>query len=308
MSNYHNPVMLKEAIKILNIKPGAWYIDCNLGGGGHTEGILKEGGRVLAIDLDADAIVEVAANHNLTVVQKDGHLECISDHLILFQSNFVNIQHIVNQLNLADVKGVLFDLGVSSFQLEEGSRGFSFNADAPLDMRMDQKSQIPTAADLVNGLHEGELSELFWKLGEENFAKVIAKKIIDYRKTKRIGTTDELARVILMVRRRSPSDRTHPATRVFQALRIAVNDELNSLKTALPASFNVLDKGGVLAVISFHSLEDRIAKDYFRILEEDGKGLVQTKKPITPTDEEIYSNPRSRSGKLRIIKKLAYIS
>lgn len=288
----------------LNIKSSKWYIDCNLGGGGHTKKLLAAGGKVLGIDLDAEAIREVAENHNLPIVEKDGHLECFSDDLILIQSNFANIQQVASQLLLKDVGGILFDLGVSSYQLESSPRGFSFNSDAPLDMRMDQNATIPTAADLVNGLHEGELSELFWKLGEENFAKVIARKIVEYRKTKRIETTDELARVILAVRRRSPSDRTHPATRVFQALRIAVNDELNSLKTALPASFNVLDKGGVLAVISFHSLEDRIVKDFFKKLNDGGYAELLTKKPLTPSNDEVERNPRSRSGKLRLIKKL----
>lgn len=316
MSNYHIPVLLNEVLGGLNIEPNSWYIDCNLGGGGHTEGILKKGGKVIGIDLDADAISEVARKHKLEVIQKEDYLEVVSDKLILYQSNFANIAQVVFDINenvipklvegSADftIKGILFDLGVSSYQLEKDERGFSFNNEAPLDMRMDQTAQIPTAADLVNALHEGELSELFLKLGEENFARPIAKKIVEYRKTKPIQTTDELAKIILSVRRRSPSDRTHPATRVFQALRIAVNDELNSLRTALPASFETLSKGGRLAVISFHSLEDRIVKEYFRELSDSSQAILINKKIITPTDKEIDQNPRSRSGKLRIIEKI----
>ncbi len=202
------------------------------------------------------------------------------------------------------VHGILFDLGVSSFQLEKADRGFSFNLDAELDMRMDQSSSSPKAKDLVNALHEGELSELFFKLGEENFAKKIAKKIVEYRKTKLIETTNELARIILSARPRSSSDRTHPATRVFQALRIAVNDELNSLKEALPNALEVLDKGGKMVVISFHSLEDRIVKNFFKEWEENGLAKLLTKKPLEPANEETLNNTRARSGKLRVTEKL----
>lgn len=304
MSKFHIPVLLEEVLTGLNIQPGSWYIDCNLGGGGHTEAILKSGGKVLGIDLDREAISEVAKNHNLEVVEKENHLTAFSDNLILYQANFSQIQHIVNQLDLKDIQGVLFDLGVSSFQLDEDQRGFSFTKDAPLDMRMDQAATIPTAADLVNGLHEGELAELFFKLGEENFSRPIARAIVEKRQLNKIETTDQLARIILSVRRRIPSDRTHPATRVFQALRIAVNDELNSLREAIPASFDILDSGGRLVVISFHSLEDRIVKDYFQRFEKSSKAQLINKKPITATEKEEEENPRSRSSKLRILQKI----
>lgn len=187
----------------------------------------------------------------------------VSDNLILYQSNFSEINTVVKKIGIKDIQGVLFDLGVSSFQLETAERGFSFNADAPLDMRMDQSLSV-TAADLINGLHEKELSELFWKLGEENYARVIAKRIVESRQKGKIETTDQLARVILSVRKRSDVDRTHPATRVFQALRIAVNDELNSLKVALPRALEILSPRGRLVVISFHSLEDRIVKKFLK--------------------------------------------
>ncbi len=300
MSTYHIPVMLKEVLELLQIKRDHWYVDCNLGGGGHTEGILKAGGNVLGIDLDPEAIAEVSANLK-------EHIE--SKRLILKQTNFVNIASAVleikamKQFNNLTISGILFDLGVSTHQLEEAERGFSFNSDAPLDMRMDA-TKGASAKDLVNGLYEKELAELFLKLGEENWSKPIARRIVQYREKKLIETTNELANIILSVRRRSPSDRTHPATRIFQALRIAVNDELNSLKEALPKAFEVLEPGGRIVVISFHSLEDRIVKNYFRDLEERRLGKIITDKPIETSDEETLENPRSRSAKLRVIEKI----
>lgn len=288
MSNYHTPVMLNEVLDYLDVKPGSWYVDCNLGGGGHTAGILEKGGKVIGIDLDPDAINEVK--------NKFGELKNLS----LYQGNFFEIKDAVGAKKIA---GVLYDLGVSSYQLETPERGFSFGKDAPLDMRMDKSKPVATAADLVNGLHQKELAELFWKLGEENFAKAIARKIVEERKNKKIETTSELANVILKVRKRSEKDRTHPATRVFQALRIAVNDELNSLKESLPQAWEVLEPGGRLAVISFHSLEDRIVKGFMNEMVKSKKAKTLTKKPIEPTEEEILQNPRARSGKLRIIEK-----
>lgn len=258
----------------------------------------------MAIDLDPDAINEAANNFGLKVAEENGRLVAKSDKIILYQSNFSNLQSVATELNLLPVGGILFDLGVSTHQLETPERGFSFNIDAPLDMRMNPKSSMVTAADLVNGLYEKELAELFWNLGEENFSKPIAKRIVEARQKKKIETTNELAQIVLSVRHRTPSDRTHPATRVFQALRIAVNDELNSLREALPQAVNVLAPGGRVAVISFHSLEDRIVKDFFRDEEEKGPVKLVTKKPVTPTDEEVESNPRSRSGKLRVAEKI----
>lgn len=285
--------MLKEVLENLQIKKGHWYVDCNLGGGGHTTGILEKGGNVLGIDLDPDAIKEVS--QNLKKYIDEGKLK-------LAQTNFLNIADAVRDNNIPEVSGVLFDLGVSTHQLEEAERGFSFNADAPLDMRMDP-TRGASAKDLVNGLYANELADLFLKLGEENWSKPIAKKIVEYRERKLIETTNELAQVILSVRRRSPSDRTHPATRVFQALRIAVNDELNSLKEALPKAFEVLEKEGRIAVISFHSLEDRIVKNYFKELEMQKLGKLITDKPIETSEEETLKNPRARSAKLRVIQK-----
>lgn len=304
MSQYHIPVMLKETIHHLAVKPGSWYIDCNLGGGGHTEGILQAGGKVLGIDLDPDAIKEVATNHQLQVETRDSQLRASSENLILVQSNFADLKNTVEQVNLPSVSGVLFDLGVSSYQLEEPGRGFSFNQEAPLDMRMDPVHMQVSAKDLINGLREDELIDLFKNYGEERFAKPIAKKIVGYRQTKPIETTNELAQVILSVRRRTSADRTHPATRVFQALRIAVNDEMDSLKTALPQALAVLSPGGRLVVTSFHSLEDRIVKNFMRDEQKKGSIKIITQKPIEPSEEEVSQNPRSRSGKLRAAEKI----
>ena len=187
------------------------------------------------------------------------------------------------------VNGILFDLGVSSHQLETDYRGFSFNKEAKLDMRMDPENQTVTAADLINAGSEKELANLFWKYGEERFSRPIAKEI----KKSKIETTNDLAEAILRVRRRGENDRTHPATRVFQALRIAVNDELASLEAALPQAVELLKPGGKLAVISFHSLEDRIVKNFMKKSEL-----------IRPGEEEIKNNPRARSGKLRVFQKI----
>ncbi|MDO8429624.1 MAG: 16S rRNA (cytosine(1402)-N(4))-methyltransferase RsmH [Candidatus Daviesbacteria bacterium] len=326
MSKYHIPVMPKETIEYLNIKPGSWYIDCNLGGGGHTEKILEAGGRVLGIDLDPDSITEVAKKYGLELKTESQGLRAYSKNLILCQTNFAKIKEVVtsslraNKVSEAisreriassptaprnDVMGILFDLGVSTHQLEEDQRGFSFNKDAPLDMRMNQNSNQAKAADLINGLHEGELTELFRVLGEENFAKPIARAVVNYREHKRIETTNELASIVLSVRHRSPQDRTHPATRIFQALRIAVNDELHSLKDALPEAFEVLSPSGRIVVISFHSLEDRIVKNFFKELSTQGKGKILTNKPLEPSEEEVLENPRSRSGKMRVIEKVS---
>lgn len=312
MSTYHIPVMPTETLDFLKIEKDHWYVDCNLGGGGHTELILKAGGKVIGIDLDADAINEVAKNHNLTVINRNYHLQAYSENLIIYQSNFSEIEEVISDIkkhltieqskNLK-ISGILFDLGVSSYQLEEGSRGFSFSKDALLDMRMDS-SFGASAKDLVNGLYEKELSEMFTKYGEENFARPIAKKIVEYRKNKFIESTSELAKVVASAKRFTPGDRIHPATQVFQALRIAVNDELNSLETALPKAFKILEPSARLVVISFHSLEDRIVKNIFKDLEQRRLAEILTEKPVEASPEETINNPKARSAKLRTVEKL----
>lgn len=339
MSDYHTPVLIKETLEYLNIRTGKWYIDATLGGGGHTEEILKKGGQVIGIDQDQEAIQEVAQKHNLEVIKVEDHLEAHSKNLILIQSNFTDLKNIISKfrhpersegsadeslkprdsssspqndkqnsnspiLRFSDppISGVLFDLGVSSHQLDEGTRGFSFGKDAFLDMRMNQ-SFGATAADLVNGLHSGELEEVFLKLGEEKYAKRIANKITEARKTKKIETTAELAELVKFALPRT-KEKIHPATRVFQALRIAVNDELNSIKVALPQALEILEPGGRIVVISFHSLEDRIIKTTFKEFAEKAQAQILTPKPIEPSLDDQYDNPRSRSAKLRAIEKL----
>lgn len=307
MSDFHIPVLPNEAIRYLNVQKNAWYIDCNLGGGGHTELILQKGGKVLGIDLDPDSINAVASEHSLKFQNYHDRKVFENEGLKITQDNFINIKQIAGELNIKP-SGILFDLGISSHQLGTPERGFSFNKDAPLDMRMNPNFGA-TAADLINGLHEGELSELFEKYGEENFAKRIAKKIVETRKTKKIESTKELADLIKRSLPRS-NNKIHPATKVFQALRIAVNDELNALRETLPQAFELLEPGGRIVVISFHSLEDRIVKNYFNSLchpvEPASSGPIAkilTDKPIMATLDEQSSNPRSRSAKMRALEK-----
>ncbi len=288
MNNFHTPVLIEEVLNYLNIQKDLWYIDATLGGGGHTEKILKLGGKVIGIDQDEDSIKEVSRKLKNYINSK---------HLILIQNNFTNIAKQDHK-----VSGILFDLGVSSHQLDTAERGFSFRKDAELDMRMGKSLEV-TAADLINGLNSGELTQLFEKFGEEKFAKKIAKIIVLERQKEKITTTGQLADLIK--KNIYSKEKIHPATRVFQALRIAVNDELNSLKEALPKAFDILEPGGKLIVISFHSLEDRIIKNYFRELEEKGSARILTDKPIEPSEKEVFENPRSRSSKLRCLEKLA---
>ena len=295
MNEYHIPVLLNESLEYLRVKPGGKYIDCTLGGAGHSRAILERGGYLLAIDRDIEAI-EHFRNLQFSILN--------FRNLTLRKGNFANLKEIAAEAGFEKVRGILMDLGVSSHQLEEKGRGFSFNAEADLDMRMDRTEKIPTAADLVNGLHENELKELFQKYGEEQLAFPISRAVARARKIKPIRTTDELAKIILSVRHRGGSDRTHPATRVFQALRIVVNDELNGLKTALPQTVGLLEPGGRLVTISFHSLEDRVVKNFIRETGEVGELKEVTKKPVEPTEEEVAKNPRARSGKLRAAEKV----
>lgn len=293
MSDYHIPVLQKEAIDILNIKADHWYIDCNLGGGGHSEAILEKGGKVLAIDIDPAAISHVTNKFPIQINKRQ---------LIIAQANFTEIHSLIQQYDISP-DAILYDLGISSHQLNSPERGFSFQNPGPLDMRMDPSLGV-SAADLINGLHEKELAELFWKLGEEHLSRQIAKAIVIFRINHPITTTDELAEVVLSVRPRTGKDRTHPATKIFQALRIVVNDELNALKESLPDAFDTLSSGGRIVTISFHSLEDRIIKDFFSQKVSENAAIHLIKKPLTPTDKEISDNPRSRSGKLRAIEKI----
>lgn len=285
---FHTPVLLQEVIKGLNVQPGKKYIDATLGGGGHAFEILKRGGKVLGIDVDEEAIEYVKSR-----IQSANWRIRIGKDVVLIRGNFRDVSEIAKEHGFDSVAGVLFDLGVSSHQLKTQERGFSFQEDAPLDMRMDKTLTIK-ASDLVNGLYENELARLFEKLGEEKWALGIARAICRARALRRIETTGELAQIIESVKKAKA--RVHPATKVFQALRIAVNDELGSLEKALPQALELIENRGRIAVISFHSLEDRIVKHFF------GKHAL-TKKPIVATNEEITQNPRARSAKLRVYEK-----
>jgi len=287
MNEYHRSVLLHETIEALHVQPAGKYIDATLGGGGHSLEIIKQGGRVLGIDVDEEAIEYVKSQY---------------PHVSVVRGNFKDIDQIAKQNNFVDVKGIIFDLGVSGHQFDHGKRGFSFQKDAPLDMRMDKRLSV-TAADLINGLTKGELYELFTKLGEDHFAKAISNNIVSARAIKPIATTLELAKI---TERSYPKGyrKIHSATKIFQALRIAVNDELQSLHEALPKTLDLLEQKGRLVVISFHSLEDRIVKNSFHDFEQMGLGKIVTEKPIIPSDEEIKRNKKSRSAKLRVFEKI----
>ena len=295
---YHIPALLNETVKALDIKPKHKYIDATLGGGGHSVEIVKKGGILLGIDQDPEAVSY--ASERLKNAQACPDL--LPPKLV--QSNFAEIDKVAKEFGFEKVAGILFDLGVSSHQLETSNRGFSFNQEGPLDMRMNPNLSV-TAKDLVNGLNEGELAELFWKLGEEKFSRRFAKAICQARLNKPIETCNDLSQIILQeVSPRGRFARIHPATRVFQALRIAVNDELNSLKIALPKAVELLGSQGRIVVLSFHSLEDGIVKRFFIDQKEKGILKIISKSPITPTKEEVRLNPRARSAKLRAAEKI----
>lgn len=293
MSEYHKSVLLQESIEALRIKQGSRIIDGTLGGGGHTREIIRQGGIVLGIDID---------DHAIQFVSNELNSEIELHKLTVVKGNFRNIDKIAKEQSFEHVDGILLDIGVSSSQFDTKSRGFSFREDARLDMRMDMSLSV-TAADLVNGLNKGELIELFTKLGEETFAKSISNHIVSARQKKRIETTGELARIAEMAYPKG-FKKIHPATKIFQALRIAVNDELHSLEDVMPKALDLLATQGRLVVISFHSLEDRIVKNYFKKAEAEHKGRILTEKPIVPTGDEMEANKRSRSAKLRVFEKL----
>jgi 16S rRNA (cytosine1402-N4)-methyltransferase len=302
MDLYHTSVLLGETIELLVIKAGERYIDATIGGGGHTEAIIDRGGIVLGIDQDQEALDHVQQKFSTKEYTSDeGNPEEMTKKLFLAKGNFKDIDRIAKDNNFTPVAGILFDLGVSSHQLDTAERGFSIQKDGPLDMRMDADLQVK-AADLINILTKGELYELFHKLGEERFARTIANNIVRTRRVKPIRTTKELAAVIskAVPYQKSQID---PSTRVFQALRIAVNDELHSLEEVLPKSLKILQSGGRVVVISFHSLEDRIVKHTFKGWESENLGRSVTKKPLTAKDDEMQHNRRSRSAKLRVFEK-----
>jgi len=279
----HKPVLLEEALDFLKVEKGKRFIDATVGEGGHAVAISQRGGIVLGIDQDPEILKQAKSR--------------LGNKAVLVQGNFREIERIARENRFTEVDGILLDLGISSWHLKESGRGFSFQKDEPLDMRADPNLTV-TAADLLNGLTKNELKELFQKYGEEERAPQLAAAVVRARSLKPFRTTADLVGVAEKVIRR---DRIHPATKIFQALRIAVNDEVENLRSVLPRAFEVLGAGGRLVVVSFHSLEDREVKRFFQQMEEQGRGVVLTKKPQTPTTAELAQNPQSRSAKLRAI-------
>jgi 16S rRNA (cytosine1402-N4)-methyltransferase len=311
MVSFHTPVMLEKVLQSLRCKPGGIYVDGTLGGGGHARAILENtapDGLLIGIDRDDDALLE-----------SEKRLQSFGQRKILIKGNFADIGEILTNLNIRKVDGILLDLGVSSHQLDTADRGFSFSLDAPLDMRMDQSSRY-RAYDLVNLSPEKELRKVIRDYGEEPMAGRIARAILAKRASAPIRTTIELADVVCRaVRRQGVRKKVHPATRTFQAIRIAVNQELSNLSTAMDAGIDQLGQGGRFSIISFHSLEDRIVKETFRSWEgrcqcppglpvcqcqREAKLMVLTRKPLRPEADESETNPRARSARLRTAEKI----
>lgn len=288
----HLPVLLKEVLKYLDPRPGQNFVDCTFGFGGHALAILKKikpAGKVLGIDSDKETLAQTEKRKNL----------------ILAQGNFADLERIVKEQKFQPINGILFDLGVSSWQIDKSRRGFSFQKDEPLDMRLDPGKNNLTAGQIVSSWEETELKKIFQEYGEERFSGRIARAICSIRQNKKIETTSQLVKIIKQaVPGRFQHGKRHFATRIFQSLRIAVNDELNNLESALNQSLDILESNGRLAVISFHSLEDRIVKNFFREQARKNNLKILTKKPVQPTEQEIKDNKRSRSAKLRAAVKI----
>ncbi|HLC18499.1 MAG TPA: 16S rRNA (cytosine(1402)-N(4))-methyltransferase RsmH [Thermodesulfobacteriota bacterium] len=307
----HRPVMVREVIDYLGCKPGGVYVDGTVGGGGHGSEILKSSspdGILVGIDRDEDALGYA-----------DKFLKPFGKRVLLVRENFKNVREVLKRLGIKAPDGILLDLGVSSYQLETPERGFGFKTDSRLDMRMDRDQRL-SAFDLVNGLEAEDLARLFRLYGEERFSKRIAKAIVEARGEKPVETTGELAEIAAKaIPGKFRPRKIHPATRVFQALRIAVNDELENLQTGLIEGLKALAGGGRLVVISYHSLEDRIVKSAFResstgcvcpreiprcVCGQKPSAILLTRKAVAPRPEEVSSNPRARSAKLRAVEKL----
>ncbi len=290
----HIPVLRAEVLALLQPRPGGRYLDATVGLAGHAEAILQASdpsGTLLGIDRDAEA---------LTLAHQ--RLAPFGPRVRLLQGRFEDLRELLGGEEGFD--GVVFDLGASSLQLDAAERGFSFGREGPLDMRMDRDTGV-TAADLVERLSEAELADVIFRWGEERWSRRIARAIVEARRQAPIRTTTALADVVARaIPRRAWPRRIHPATRTFQAVRIAVNDELSGLAPALDSAVGLLRPGGRLVAISFHSLEDRIVKQSWRRLEAAGRARILTKRPITPADAEVGSNPRARSAKLRAVERL----
>ncbi len=308
----HIPVMAREVVDALNPRDGGRYLDGTFGAGGYTVALLDRAAcEVIAIDRDPDAI---AAGQDLA--------RRYAPRLKLIEGRFGDMAELLSAEGVEDVDGVALDLGVSSMQFDQAERGFSFRGNGPLDMRMEKRGR--SAADIVNQADEAELADIFWRYGEERRSRRVAHAIVEQRKTKRFETTGELAEIVRRAVGPSAKDESDPATRSFQALRIAVNDELGELERGLAAAEQVLAPGGRLAVVSFHSLEDRAVKDFVR----SRAGRVPapsrhapprehapattlrdlSRKPIEPSRSEIAANPRARSARLRVAEKIAEVA
>lgn len=304
----HVPVLAREVVDALQPRDGGRYVDGTFGAGGYSAAMLDRADcQVIAIDRDPDAI---AAGQALATRY--------APRLRLIEGRFGDMAELLSAEGVGDVDGVALDLGVSSMQFDRAERGFSFRGDGPLDMRMEKRG--PSAADLVNEADEVELADIFWRYGEERRSRRVARAIVEARKAKRIETTGELAEIVRRAVGPSAKDESDPATRAFQALRIAVNDELAELERGLAAADSVLAPGGRLAVVSFHSLEDRAVKEYVRLragrtpspsrhappraAEREVTLRDLTRKPVLPTASEVAANPRARSARLRVAEKL----
>jgi len=295
---FHTPVMLQEILDYLNLSPGNIIVDATIGTAGHSKAMLERilpGGRLIGIDRDEES---------LSVARQ--RLREFSSSCEFVHGNFADIDTILNNLNIKKIGGVIFDLGISSFQLEDPHRGFSFQNEGPLDMRLDRASYI-SAYDLVNNLNEEEISTLLRDFGQERWHNRIAHLLVQERERQPISTTLQLADIVVKAmpsRYRHRYYRIHPATRTFQAVRIAVNRELETLENAIDKAITLLDKGARICVISFHSLEDRVVKWGFRKAASQDLIEIITPKPLTPRQTEIDSNPSSRSSKLRVAQRL----
>lgn len=314
----HIPVLLKEAVEILNPSNGDFFIDGTLGLGGHAREIAKRIGKkgtLLAIDWDGE-----------NIKRAESEIRDWEPKVILANDNFADLNEILDENALGKADGLLLDLGFSSEQLEKSGKGFSFLKDEILDMRYEASAagqpvrrpesglarrrrsvERQTAAEIINSFREEDLAEIFWRFGEERFSRKIAKEIVVSRRKKKILTTFELVEIIKKsVPKKYEKGRIHPATRTFQALRIYVNSELENLEKVLSDLENILKPGKKAAIISFHSLEDRLVKDCFRKMAREGRAKILTKKPITASEEELKSNPRARSAKMRAISLANY--
>ncbi|MFA5878007.1 MAG: 16S rRNA (cytosine(1402)-N(4))-methyltransferase RsmH [Candidatus Staskawiczbacteria bacterium] len=291
----HIPVLRKEVLQYLDPKPNENFVDCTIGQAGHTKEILekiKPSGKVLGIDWDKAMIWNIESE----IANQE-----LKNRLTLVNDSYSNLSEIVKKYNFEKISGILLDLGMSSWHIEDSGRGFTFSKDEPLDARYNAAGQELTAMEIINKYPQGEIERILNEYGEERFARKISEKIVQERKRQPISTTFQLIEIVRQAVRQH--GKINPATRTFQALRIAVNDELGNLKKTLPQAIDNLQKGGRLAVISFHSLEDRIVKNFFKDAVKEGKIDILTKKPIIPSLEEIKINRRSRSAKLRVAIK-----